>query len=214
MKWLYLDESGDLGFDFVTKRPSKYFTICILMVHNKDSVKKLEKAVKKTIKNKLRKPKNETSFVLKGSKTSLDVKRYFYKQVCELDFNIYSITLNKRRVYDYLTNSKHRLYNYVSRLLIDEVPLENATTNIRFILDKCKSKTEIRQFNSYILNQIEGRIDPTIHLRIEHLSDTNEKLLQAADLFPWGIFRRYERNDSEWYNIFKSKIAFNTCYLK
>lgn len=32
MLYLYLDESGDLGFDFVTKKPSEFFTICVLAV--------------------------------------------------------------------------------------------------------------------------------------------------------------------------------------
>ncbi len=32
MLYLYLDESGDLGFDFFTKKPSKFFTITIMMM--------------------------------------------------------------------------------------------------------------------------------------------------------------------------------------
>ncbi len=32
MWYLYLDESGDLGFDFVNKKPSKFFTITILVI--------------------------------------------------------------------------------------------------------------------------------------------------------------------------------------
>ena len=31
MWYLYLDESGDLGFDFVTKRPSNFFTVTVLL---------------------------------------------------------------------------------------------------------------------------------------------------------------------------------------
>lgn len=30
MWYLYLDESGDLGFDFVNKKPSKFFTVTII----------------------------------------------------------------------------------------------------------------------------------------------------------------------------------------
>ena len=32
MLHLFLDESGDLGFDFVNKKPSKFFTITILVL--------------------------------------------------------------------------------------------------------------------------------------------------------------------------------------
>ncbi|MBU1291133.1 DUF3800 domain-containing protein, partial [bacterium] len=32
MYYLYLDESGDLGFDLVNKNSSKFFTVCILLI--------------------------------------------------------------------------------------------------------------------------------------------------------------------------------------
>ncbi|MEK6700308.1 MAG: hypothetical protein AABZ10_14850 [Nitrospirota bacterium] len=35
MLYLYLDESGDLGFDFFAKKPSKYFTVTVLAVSGK-----------------------------------------------------------------------------------------------------------------------------------------------------------------------------------
>jgi hypothetical protein len=37
--------------------------------------------------------------------------------------------------------------------------------------------------------------------------------VRAADLFCWGIFRKYERSDQGWYGVFKSKIRFETVYL-
>ena len=57
MWYLYLDESGDLGFDFKFKNPSKFFTICILAFNQRDSFKTIGKAVKKTLYRKLKKPK-------------------------------------------------------------------------------------------------------------------------------------------------------------
>jgi hypothetical protein len=53
MIYLYLDESGDLGFDFVNKKPSKYFTILIVMVKTITDNKNLSLAVKKTLARKL-----------------------------------------------------------------------------------------------------------------------------------------------------------------
>lgn len=32
MLYLYLDESGDLGFDFFAKKPSRFFTVTILAI--------------------------------------------------------------------------------------------------------------------------------------------------------------------------------------
>jgi hypothetical protein len=32
-------------------------------------------------------------------------------------------------------------------------------------------------------------------------------------MFAWGFFRKYERKDVEWYDIFKGKVRFETVYL-
>ncbi len=53
MWYLYLDESGDLGFDFVHKRPSNFFTVTILVVKGMENNRALANAVKKTIRRKL-----------------------------------------------------------------------------------------------------------------------------------------------------------------
>lgn len=37
MWYLYLDESGDLGFDFVRKKPSRFFTVTILLVEGMEN---------------------------------------------------------------------------------------------------------------------------------------------------------------------------------
>jgi hypothetical protein len=41
MLFLYLDESGDLGFDFVNKKPSKFFVVTILAVKGYEENRKL-----------------------------------------------------------------------------------------------------------------------------------------------------------------------------
>jgi hypothetical protein len=36
--------------------------------------------------------------------------------------------------------------------------------------------------------------------------------LQAVDLFAWGLYRKYEVGDTEWYEVFKEKVAFERIY--
>jgi len=81
--YLYLDESGDLGFDFENKSPSQYFTITILALRTPVNNRSLINAVKKTLRRKLT-PKGKRKRIaaeLKGSRTSLEVKKYFFRQV-------------------------------------------------------------------------------------------------------------------------------------
>lgn len=145
----------------------------------------------------------------------MEVKEYFYKQVKGIKFGVYSITLNKKRLFEKLTKNKERVYNYVARQVIDKIPFEKANgIRIELILDKCKGKPEIEEFNSYIRRQLEARIEPNTPLDIYHWESHKNFGLQACDLFCWGIFQKYERKNSEWLDTYKSKVIFNEVYLR
>lgn len=210
MLYLYLDESGDLGFDFFAKKPSKFFTITVMMVKGVENNRKISKAVKKTVRQKLYK---QARTELKGTRDSIAVKTYFYKLIRDVPFEIYALTLNKKRVYDHLTQKKERVYNFIARKVLDVIPFDNATTRIELIIDKSKGKHEIREFNKYLFRQLSGKIDPKIPLDIEHHLSHEYLQLQAVDLFAWGIFRKHEKNDREWFDIFKDKIRYDEVYL-
>ena len=165
MLYLYLDESGDLGFDFITKKPSKFFTITVLVVKGQDQKKLLMNAVRDTLKRKLGR-RAKDYFELKGSKTSLEVKNYFYNRIAGIDFHLYALSLDKKRLYQQLSKEKERLYNYIARLVMDRISFETAQTKVELIVDKSKAKPEIEEFNSYIIQNLQGRINPKVALFI------------------------------------------------
>jgi len=217
MWYLYLDESGDLGFDFVNKKPSKFFTVSILALGSVESNRKLIKAVKVTLRRKLNPKRHRRRIVqeLKGRKTTFEAKQYFYRQVKNISFGIYTMTLNKKRLYERLTREKSRVYNFIARQVIDKIPFEkNRSNRVELIIDKSKSKPEIREFNSYIRAQIQGRLDPKIALDMYHWNSQETLGLQAADIFCWGIFQKYERKDTSWLDVFKEKVVFEDLYLR
>jgi len=215
---LYLDESGDLGFDFVNKKPSKFFVITILAISSQRANRQLINSVKKTLARKLNSRRKRKRLVqeLKGTGTTLGVKKYFYNQVKDIKFGVYSVVLNKKKLYKNLTENKDRVYNYIARQVIDEIPFEKANgARINLILDRSKGKPEIEDFNSYIRRQLESRIDPVIPLEIYHWKSHENYGLQACDLFCWGIFQKYERNKLEWYGIFaQNKINYERLFLE
>jgi len=63
MIYLYLDESGDLGFDFENKRPSPFFTITVVVVKNIASNQKLKKEVEIVLKRKLNPKKKQKRII-------------------------------------------------------------------------------------------------------------------------------------------------------
>ncbi len=215
MLYLYLDESGDLGFDFVNKKPSKYFVVTILAVRGHAANRSLINGVKKTLKRKLN-PKGKQKRIveeLKGTKTVLDVKEYFYRQIRGIEIEIYSLVLNKRRVYDYLIKEKSRVYNFVARKVLDKIPLHDAAQKVELTIDKSKSKPEVVEFNSYIRRELESKIDPSVPLNIYHVDSKEHCGLQAVDMFSYAVFEKYERRRVQWYDIIKEKVKYISVYL-
>jgi len=216
MWYLYLDESGDLGFDFVNKKPSKFFTITILAISSQEANRKLIKMVKTVLKRKLNYSKDKKRQVpeLKGTGTIISIKKYFFNKVKDIKFGIYSITLNKKMVYERLTKNKPKVYNYVARRVLDQIPFEkNNGDRVELIIDKSMAKIEIIEFNKYIRSQLEGRLPINTPLEIYHRLSHNNSGIQAVDLFCWGIFQKYERKNCEWFDVFKGKIKFDEQFL-
>jgi len=216
MWYLYLDESGDLGFDFVNKKPSKFFTVTILAISSRDANVKIIKAAKKTLDRKLNPRGKRKRMVqeLKGTGTTIEVKKYFFEQIKNVKFGVYSMTLNKKRLFEKLTREKERVYNWVAKQVIDKIPFEKADgIRVELILDKCKGKPEIEEFNSYIRSQLQARLNPNTPLDIFHWKSNENFGLQACDLFCWGIFQKHERKNLEWHDVYEKKILLDDVYL-
>lgn len=91
MLYLYLDESGDLGFDFVNKKPSSFFTICVLAIKGPGRDRALSKAVQAVIRRKIYPKYRRGNLELKGSLVPAETKKYFFKLVSSLDFSLHFV---------------------------------------------------------------------------------------------------------------------------
>jgi len=216
--FIYLDESGDLGFDYSKKKTTKKFVITLLVCHSDIARRELRKAVRRTLKNKLNRSKSKSRCIreLKGTNTTLKIKKYFLRNIKSDDWAIYALALNKSRVEANLKTKigKKKLYNFLSRFLLEKLPLSTVEQNVEMVVDRSKNKKETKDFNQYLFNQIEALLPLNTAFDISHLSSQESAELQATDLFCWGIFRKYEYSDEEWYDIFKDKISYETEYLR
>jgi len=216
--FIYLDESGDLGFNFYKKKTTKKFVITLLVCTSEAARKEFTKAVRRTLKNKLNRKKNNSRSIaeLKGIETTLEIKKYFFKNIKTNGWGIYTLALNKARVEPHLQtkSGKKKLCNFLARFLMEKVDLSHVQRNVDLIVDRCKNREEVRDFNQYLVNQLEALLPLHTHLNISHLTSQESAGLQAVDLFSWGIFRKYENNDPEWYNVYRHKVMFETEYLR
>lgn len=71
----------------------------------------------------------------------------------------------------------------------------------------------ISYFNNYVVEQLKGTVPPTIPMDIFHQASQATPGLQAVDMYSWGFFRKYERKDDEWFEVFKEKVIFDEVYL-
>ena len=124
-------------------------------------------------------------------------------------------TLKIENCKEELARNKSHVYNFIARQVFDRIPFEkNDGDRIILTIDKSKGKKGIKEFNDYIITQLEGRVPPNTPFDIYHEDSKNIGGLQAVDMFAWGIHRKHEFNDDEWYKVFNKKIALDEQYLK
>ncbi|MFW0777483.1 MAG: DUF3800 domain-containing protein [Rickettsiales bacterium] len=217
---IFLDESGDLGFDLSKQGASRKFVITILICHTTEIHQLFQKAVKRTLRHKIN-PKSKRKRIvheLKGSSTTIQVKEYFFRQLPKTGWEVHSIILNKSRVFDHLRTKqgKKKLYNFLARKLLENISLQNGGNAVNLIVDRCKNTEEIKDFNSYITNQLEALLPLETDLYITHENSQSSAGLQAVDMFCWGIGKKHNNPSEkgrEWYMLFNSKIIQEIDYL-
>lgn len=216
MLFVYLDESWCLWFDFENKKPSEFFTITVVVAKWLKSHRAIKKEVEIVIKRKINTKSKSSRIVneIKGSRTSLQIRKYLFKRVSNIDFEIYSITFNKRNVNQDLQRNPARLYNYFVKQLIDRIDLSIAESKITIVLDKSKSKEQIRDCNTYLIRHIESRIPLEIGIDVIHEDSVVIKQLQLADVFCYGFYEKYNKNNLDWCKVFEPKIMYDELWYK
>lgn len=202
--YLFMDESGCLGFDFSKKKTTKYFVITFLFSLSK---RPLEKIVKK-VHGGLRKQLRKQSGVLHCHKEKPSTRKHLLKLLNEKDCSIMAIYLNKRKVYTRLQDEKHVLYNYVTNILLDRIFSKSfvpETKKITLIASKRETNKFLNDsFADYLNRKINH--EHNIELSVEIKTPAAEKSLQVADFVCWTIFRKREFGDESYYNLIKEKI--------
>lgn len=201
MAYIFLDESGDLGFK---PKSSNWFLFTIVLTNNHKKIEKVIKNIRKGLKKKFKLKE------LHAYHADAITRHRMRKKLSELeDMKVLCIILNKNKVYVDLQNQKNYLYNYTANILLDRLHNKNLIETdepISLYIDKKDTNKFIREnFEKYLKDNLakrgnKGRIE--IKIKPSH----TEKCLQAVDFVSWAIFRKYERGDYEYYEDIKDKI--------
>ncbi len=214
--YIYIDESGCLGFNFEKLGTSKYFTIALVIFKEKKQKNIIEYAIKKTLKRKLNHTKKKRlKREIKGTATHLSIKEYLFQQIKNRsgDFEIYAITFNKKNVHPSLQHDKHRLYNWVIKTLLDQINKKSLGTQIMIVLDKCKNQKQIKDCNQYLLGQLKASLDLDISINIDHRESHVDIPLQIADIVANALQRKSEFSDDDVFKLISSFIKYYGLYF-
>ncbi len=201
MKYVFLDESGELGF---SNKSSKFFTITLLVCGVKEE-QELSRILKK-IRLRILKKSLKQSPEIKWNNSNDLIRFKILERVLKIEFEIFSIILDKSKVYDYLKNKKHKLYNYLTNLIMNECSLNDS---FELIVDRSKNNRSLRDdFNRYIKSNV-TKSDKII---IKHEDSNSNGTLQVLDFVSGAIFNKYEFNNNSYYNIIKEKIILEKLF--
>ncbi|WP_111308984.1 DUF3800 domain-containing protein [Confluentibacter sediminis] len=213
---VYLDESGDLGFNFSAPYrkggSSRYLTIAFIICP-KEKKHLLQRVVKRTYQKYNFNPKVE----IKASSLSNAIKKDVSKKIINLiidnpDISINSITVNKQRVQEHIREDCNLLYNYMMRLcLLDKI---DSFSLINLIRDnksvKIKSGNSLSDYLKTTMYFELGSKTQIVDIPSDSKKVTNLVLADWLNNIVWG---NYEDNNAEPYILLSSKLKNQTLFF-
>lgn len=207
---LYLDESGDLGWildkPFMNGGSSRYLTIASLIIP-----KTLSHLPKRIVKKIYRSRKQPTSIELKGKDLSIDEKKNFINRLITLlaqqsSIQISVITVKKKNVKDHIRSDPNKLYNYMVNFAV----LEKIQTYpvVNFIPDPRSIKIASgNSLTDYLQTKLWFEMNSSTHLIDSPMESKFNLNLQFIDFICHIVWKRYEYNQSRFYNRIRKRIS-------
>lgn len=197
----FIDESGNLG------TAGRYFVIAAVETKN---TKKLHRDSKKALLN----IKTQFPRIIKGSheikaKNANGICKDFYiRNVCSTNTRVSYIVLDKNNLQPRFLEDKNRAYNYLLRLLLDNIGIMQNECFFIGLDNKSIRVGSLNSFEDYI--NIHFNYEKCINTKIKVMyidSDSNHGYsIQAADYAANSIWAKYEYNDEFLYNQLGSRM--------
>ena len=165
--YAYIDESGDTG---KTKKSTKNFILCCVLVEDK---KHLDRLARKVFKTKLKKKKDVN--MLHAHRDTESVHKSILKNLKNINYRVVYIEDK-----DYL-NGLFSLMQHISIYNVSEI----------FLAKRDSRKKTLEKIDTF---------SKKLNIKVIKTSPQNEKGLQIADFISWSIFRYEEFSDSIYFN--------------
>ena len=198
-KTVFVDESGNNGFDFSQPGVSTHYIISAIIINTENVATIREQAEK--IRRDYFKDINEMKSIY-----CKDHGRRFkiVSEIAKLDLIIVSIVIDKRKIYDNsnIKQYKKTFYKYLNKLLYTELKIFN--TDMAIFADEYGDKDFMESFKQYI--------DPLFPWTLinnnsfEFIDSKSEPLIQVADFIAGTLSYGYEESRKS-INYYKGYFA-------
>jgi hypothetical protein len=201
VKYIYFDESGDLGLNLNKPAVSRFFYIVLIVCEDYRPISKVIKKAAKTIP-----PKRRKTFYGALHATE-ELPATVEKVLIELALNnleIYALKIDKIKNAEKIMKERHDklCIKFVGKLTrsIDF----GKGADLRFILSKMFIK---KSQNNDLIESVRRSASEAGSVNVEVLRPMDDKCLQAVDFIAWAINRKFEMNDAKMYNIIEEKVV-------
>ncbi len=203
MSYIFMDESGDLGFNFLKANTSRYFVMSFLISDNDDLCKKI---IARTVKKMPSRNRCHFSGVFHCNKENEDVRSNLLKIFGDdVNFKVVSVALDKIKFKNICGNevpSTGEIYNHICMALFDRL--------LKHDLFKLKERklfvASQRETNKYLNNKFRDDLARAYDLEVVVSHPNTYKGLQIVDFVSWSFFRQYEFDSSKYTNLFRNLI--------
>jgi len=198
--YIYLDESGDLGF---SKGSTKYFVISFIITKNPNYLKRIARKIKE-------KHSIPRSVELKGATTRHNIKKDLLTKATKLkDLEAHYIIVKKENIEARLRQDGNIFYNYMVGLsLIPRILKEPKNSTINLVVDRritsIVSGFSLDKYVKYKILYENNRND--INLLVDYKDSHMVYNLQVVDIICNSIYRKYDNGKEELYNLIKHKV--------
>lgn len=218
MKYLFLDESGELGF---STGSSKFMLIALLEV---DDIKKLKKTMRTEKKRLYDLGWPRTTEIkgtsLFGSHRNNNVPKQISNDKVTHIERILAKILNSCSAVHYAVIRKSAItlnlrkapygiaYNYFAGNVLCKIHGGRIREDITLIVDQRNKETHQHMpFDGYLQTRLIGDCQHEYAFNIKHEESHAWHGLQAVDFISWGLFRFYEHDDKRFKQIIDYKIV-------
>ena len=203
MAYIYMDESGDLGFNDYELN-SKFFIITFLIANNEKEISNVMKNLYKWMEGKKVRRK-KSAFFHANQEWKASVKRAL-DLASRRDIKVVSLVLQKDIISWKDKENIHSLYNKAVWYLLEQCERRNYLTykdKHYFIASRKETK---RQLNENFISYLESSHSDLLDIDIIIDNPSQVKWLELVDPISFAIYQKYEYWDLELYSVIKNKI--------